>query len=399
MRFPTGLLLYLCSAALGLGCVWTFYQTMNRQPEVTQQQMVEQTKTLINKGRSQTPEDRLDDYSKASLSWWQSFKEANFIGVLPPEPEVEKPPEEPAPPPVEKTPIEEILDVVCIVYSPPDDSRCVVRYKPTANVTPPPDVVGTGRAGAAAAPVRGPADVTRPPATPGAKPPHAPAPTPMPAFGGDDGGWIQIVEEGGALWPQYEHIKLARVDPSGLSVYFTRTGTAEGEAPAEEKVFRNELGLDKEVLAALEQGGVATTGPRPVTSQPTEGSPDASDWIEVEETRAVSPNVWHVSRKDNDFIRDNAQTVFNEDLGLRNYQSRGGAVSGLQITKVSPRIQQFGIQTGDVLLEVNGVPVKSRAQAMQVGKEQYQKGVREFRAKFMTRWGRVEERVYHAPEK
>ena len=54
-------------------------------------------------------------------------------------------------------------------------------------------------------------------------------------------------------------------------------------------------------------------------------------------------------------------------------------------------------KTLDLMLEVNGIPVKSRSQAIDVGTKQYKGGEREFRVRIMT-MGRIEERTYTAPD-
>ena len=387
-RFPINFLLFLTSGALALACAWTFYQTMNRDAGKSQQEVWEEAEALQKAGRAQTPDDKRDDYSERSQVWWKTFQQANFIGKPPPE--APKPAEQVVEQP--KTPenfkVESILDVMFILYSSTGESWCAVRYKPEADVIPPKDEKpGT---------YSGPGDAVAQPQPNANRPaPGQAGASPMPG-GRVDGGLMQILTVGDALWPRYEHVKLLRVDESGEAVFFA---IGQEEGADEEKLFRNELGLAQEVLEALAGGPSASTGaPRQPRPQPPESAPD-STWIDVEETRAVRPGQWHISRDDDDFLRENAQEVFNKDVSLRSYVSKGGTVRGLQVTRVSPRLARFGVQQGDVILELNGVPVSSKAQALKVGKEQHRQGVRTFRAKIMSRWGKIEERTYHTPDK
>lgn len=388
-RFPINFLLYVTSAALALLCAWTFYLTMKRDQGMSQQDVWEKSEQLSTAGRAQTPDDKRDDYSDATQAWWKTFQVANFIGKPPPEPEGPAVQVVQAPPtPVDFT-VESILDVVFIVYGSDEFSRCAVRYKADADVRPPEDEQPGAQPGYA-----GPRDVT--PAPNAARPARGAqqTPTPMPAAFPDDRP-MQILKVGEPLWPPYEHIVLARVDETANAVYFSRMdGDQEGE---EEKIYRNELGLAQSVLEALAGGQPDAGRPRQVAEEAL--PPQArGQWVDVEETKAVKPGQWHISRKDNDYLRDNAQEVFSSEVGLRSYVSSGGNVRGIQVMHVSPRLAQFGVQKGDVILELNGTPVKSKAEALRVGKQQHKQGVRTFRAKILSKWGKVEERTYHAPD-
>ena len=48
---------------------------------------------------------------------------------------------------------------------------------------------------------------------------------------------------------------------------------------------------------------------------------------------------------------------------------------------------------------MNGKPVRTKAQALNVGKADYRKGVRVFHAKILNRYGRIETRTYYVPNK
>ena len=51
-----------------------------------------------------------------------------------------------------------------------------------------------------------------------------------------------------------------------------------------------------------------------------------------------------------------------------------------------------------MIIEVNGKPVSTQAQAYSHGKRLWKQGVRTFRAKVRTRYGRIEERSVTVPD-
>jgi len=401
-RLPINLLLYVCSAGLAAGSAWTFYSAMTSTAGLSLEEISSESSAHIRKGREETPSDQRDRYSGDARAWWNSFDEANLVGleIKPPEAMEEKPVEP------EKTvtavPVQEILDVVGLAFDSNNPGWCVVRYKPMADVRPPKTVAGEGEVAGGSVPgYAGPADSVRP-ANPGravgsrGNARGVPAGRPgMPAFAGGEQRVFQILREGESLWPTYDDIKLLRVQADGQAVFFTRTVPGQAE-PMEEKMIPSELGLSQEVLAVLaKDAGSRTSSGRSTGREPAQGA--SSDWIDVPETRAVSPGQWHISKADDRYLRDNAQTVFNEEFSARSYTSRSGSVRGVQVTRISPRLERFGVQSGDVVLELNGVKVSTKAQALREGRRMYKQGVRTFRAKILTGLGRIEERTYHAP--
>ena len=72
---------------------------------------------------------------------------------------------------------------------------------------------------------------------------------------------------------------------------------------------------------------------------------------------------------------------------------------GLSVRTIKPAIaQKYGVQTGDVLLEVNNRKVSSKAQAVNMVKKDYNRGVRSYTTKWMSN-GQEITRVYLAPSK
>ena len=66
---------------------------------------------------------------------------------------------------------------------------------------------------------------------------------------------------------------------------------------------------------------------------------------------------------------------------------------------VAPKLaSSYGVQTGDVLLKINGRKISSKAQATNMVKKDYQRGVRTFATEWLSN-GQVVERVYQAPDR
>lgn len=398
-RLPINFLLYLTSGALALGSGWTFYDTMARSKTMDPKEIADVSSQHIQKGREQTPDDLRDTYGGTAKPWWEQFGKANFTGEERIEPDqntvVETAPE----PAQTMMPITDILDVVGLQFDSSGTSRCVVRYKQAADVHPPVErsasSMDEAMGAASGTPgYTGPQDTAsgqRPNKT-GAPNGQRGTPPGMPSY--SEQRVFQVLGVGDALWPSYSDITLVRVQEDGMAVIFSRQRAGQ-EEPLEEKVYSDEFGLPQEVLAQLAEGSASGTGrpgPKPVKTVAK------GEWVDVQETQAVRPGQWHISRDDDRFLRDNAQTVFNQDVGLRSYESSSGNVRGVQITRVSSRLERFGIRSGDVLIELNGFKVGTKAEALKVGKKLYKQGVRTFRAKILTGYGRIEERTYQAPD-
>ena len=104
-------------------------------------------------------------------------------------------------------------------------------------------------------------------------------------------------------------------------------------------------------------------------------------------------------RRDHDYVRDNVEKVFNEEVGVSTYKARVGNYEGLKIDRVSSRLSSFGFQPGDVVLSVNGEKVKSKSQAYSVGKRQYEGGTRLFVVQVLNGRGTgVETRTITVPK-
>lgn len=425
MKLPIPSLLYLTSLGLFGFTGWTVYRMLPMWKlsvrEAATSSGQEEARKSITRGKGQGGVTLAWNYGDSTKPWWGQFKDANLIGKLPPPP---KPPDEdvkpvdPPPPPV--TPLEQIIDLVAIVHDPVGaggKSHVVVRYRPEANVQPPEWYVRENAAPTASAAPPGGRDVVaaarpaprpQPASPPGKQPTNTPRPsTPMPTSSvGKEVLQKLWIDDGGderrsaRLWPPYSDIRLVGVKEDASSAFFSRTPPPpkNGEPPAEPKVeelLKSALGLSQDVLLAIRRWqGRGDSADR----RPTEGAPTAvNKWVDVDETTLVGKTV-NIGRQDEKRFRENSDE-FLRQIDLDTYVSKSSSLAGLQVRNVDPQLaQRYGVQQGDVLIEVNGRAVRSRTQALQFGKADYERGVRTFQTKWWSN-GQVVERIFQAPDR
>jgi len=355
-------------------------------------------------------------YSEDNRDWWKEFKNANFLGKLPPPPPPDPGTVPTGPVVVEKPviPLENIIELAALVYDGGDEgkgelSHVVLRYKPEADVTPPEWYVRQTQSSPL---FRGPGDGVPPKRAGGNQsfrnrnkrkttPPPMPVATPSATLllqkvwikGGGD------VRRDPHLWPPFEHIRLVSVAPSAQSAFFVREAPPpeEGAEPVEEKpeeLFKTAANLSQEVLRALDalhgrEAGAANRNPQ-ATAQA------ANQWVESDVTTVVD-NKWNIGREDEKAFQDDS---FLEQVNFDTYVGRSkNSRRGLIVRNIDPQLAaKFGISPGEVLLSVNNRAVKTKAAAMQFGKKEYKKGVRTFVTKWLSH-GQEIERVYQVPDK
>ena len=414
MRLPVNALLYLASIGLLAASGWFFYNATEKlgapKPSTFSESGRKDGESSVARGKGMGPSTA--NWSYTPQSWWQSFREARLIGKLPPEPvqpgQEEPKPVEPPKPPVK--PLEQIIEVISLLYESTiggkgGDSLAVIRYKPEANVQPPEDVLRRYAAAANQLPVGGvrPADVVAAPGRPGARTPNQPrAATSMPITAGSK-DYVQYLLPGEALWPPYTDIVLARIASDAESAFFQRKDMPLPQVqpgdpapqPVEEELVKSSMPLSQEVMKELleqRRAGRAVSG----AGEETASAPaDAGQWVDVEETKRID-NVWNIGRNDEKSFVDNDEK-FLEQINLDTYKSRFDGTTGVKVVNIDSQIgNRFGIQSGDVLLSVNGEEVRNKPEAISVVKRQYNRGTRQFVARFLS-GGQIVERTYQAP--
>jgi hypothetical protein len=380
---------------------------------------------LIAKGKGKEPQTSAWNY--AAASWWPQLKQVNLIGKLPerkPTSEELANASKPVEPIVDLTPLEEIFELVSLVYDGEDAgkggrSHVIIRYQQEAAVEPPEWWIRENTAPTPMARTgRGPRDLAAAPATAttrssrgrgrsgrsASRPQPTAMPTSMPtSIAGrevlqklwvDDGGDMRRSSK---LWGKYSHIRLVRVDSSAGSAFFTRAiPVTEGEPkvePKEEELLKTTADIPQSVLLSLRRLQGRDGDSKSTTVKPTA---KPNQWREVENTTRYG-NEFHIGRKDETSFRDPDQ--FFSSVHVDTYVSKTSSMRGLSVRNIKSDVaQKFGVQTGDVLLEVNNRKVSSKAQAVNMVKKDYKRGVRSYSTKWMSN-GQEVTRVYLAPSK
>lgn len=424
MRLPLPFLLYVTALGLFSWAGWTVYQSRDlwgsERLSAASSKGRDDALELIARGKSKGPKS--GDWNYSAQGWWPQFKEVNLIGKLP-----ERKPTQaeiaaakvPDTPVVDMTPLEDIFELVSLVYDSRDggkggESHIIIRYKPDSGVEPPEWWVRENTSPSAAG--RAPGDYSAAPNTAVTKRPsgrgsrgnrgsrgrgtQAPA-TAMPTsivgrqilqkIWAEDGG---DVRRSSKLWGKYAHIRLVRVDSSAESAFFLREVPAiEGEPaeePKEEELLKTTADIPQDVLMAIRQ----LQGRQGEAARPTANAPRSNKWRDVESTTRFG-NEWHIGRKDERSFRD--PDDFFSSVYVDTYVSKSSNLRGLSVRNIQPKIAgKYGVQAGDVLIEVNGRAVTSKGQAVNMVKKSYNRGVRTFSTKWLSN-GQEVERVYQAP--
>lgn len=387
MKLPINPLLYLVSLACAGGIVLNIMGTL--KPRVTwksdEVEIREKFKQLVEQGNKVLPDIGQWRYDHTN-PFWELFRSANFTGYRPPEPVTTVP--------IKKgdtmggavdVDLRQKIDVVCISYG-GDYTRAVVKYRDQVEVPEkfqplaagPGDVAPQAPTGRGGRPVPSVSQIrnTEPP--------------------------LHHVDLGDHLWPPYQNFYLVEVAEDARSVFFENRAKdkVDDKFPRQE-VPKNELGLPQDVvdtlLKAARRKGAAGTDE---TTTPERQGPPPSEWLDVPETKAVRENEWYVSRKDLDYINQRGNKFIHEDVHLNDYSGGSGQnrVQGVSVQRLGQKAQGLGVSEGDILISLNGIKVKNRAQAISTGKRLWRQGVRRFQAVFLRR-GREITITHHFPDK
>lgn len=423
MRLPVNLLLYAVAAALLAFAGYTFVKSLEDsdsglRKDLSQKGMNEAQERL-SKGKGDGPSSTGWNYQTAA--WQARFLAPNLVGKDLRKAEENKSAAQETEKPVvaDVRPLGDIIELVSLMCDTATDgkagqSHVIIRYKEGASVQPPSWYLLENQVAQAAPANPGPADgVGRPGRPGGARPggnrPGATTPPPSSSAGQEFVQRLWVKGDGSprneaTLWPPFQDVRLVRVATDARSAYFVRASgkptagqdPATIPAPVEEEVFKTSLEISEDVMKAVveiqrgdEQRSPTARAPSPAAN---------SGWRDVEETTLVGNKVI-VSRKDQQLMQQAPET-FLDRVNVDAYVSRtGSGLRGLRVLNVAPEIStRYGVQSNDVILSVNGEPVSTKADAIAVGKRQYNRGTRTFIVRLLSD-GREVERVIEAPDR
>lgn len=425
MKLPVNAFLYVVSAGLLGVAGWTFYKTYPEQSQAAHDkrhnQGIAEARDLLAKTKGQN--DKAERNWNYEGTWWKTaFLSPNVLGKDPPK---QVSPEQIAAAQQAQTqvtvqPLEEIIELVTVVCDrgsgKGDLSHVVVRYKGQvdtpewyqrenrpASAAAPMDSVAPG--GGAQAGGRG----GRGGRGGGGNAPRAATPMPASTAGAEILQRIWVAGDGSArfenkLWAPYSDIKLVRVSPDARSAFFVRPAPAPkpGEPPVpakEEELFKTSMPMSQDVAAAVADI-LRTAAPDRLRGGKSDlaAAPANGNWIDDVETKKIDGRI-NVGRKDEQLYRENPNALL-ERVNAESYVSKtGSGLKGVVFRNIEPAIaQKFGVAQGEVLISLNDEKVETKADAMAVGKRQYNRGTRTFVAKFLSN-GQVIERSYQLPDR
>ena len=431
MRLPVNLFLYAMSTGL-LGLAgYTFTQSLKESDGSLRSKIsetgIEEAREKLTKGKGEGPSSTSWNYQMAP--WKARFLAPNLVGkdMRKPDEQQQAVQETQQPVVADVRPISDIIELVSLMCDTSTDgkggqSHVIVRYKDSANVQAPTWYLLENQQGSSpTAPVAGPSDGVggrqgRPGGgRPGGNRPNQAPTTPVP---GSTAGqeFVQRVWVTGdgtprndaTLWPPFQDIRLVRVATDARSAYFVRKVAAaapvEGQDPAaqakpvEEEVFKTSMQLSDDVMRAVVEIQRGSDKDKPAEIRTANAPQPATGWQEVDETTLVGNKVF-VSKKDQQRMQEAPET-FLDRVNVDTYVSRtGSGLRGLRVVNVAPEIAaRYGVQSNDLILSVNGEPVSTKADAIAVGKRQYNRGVRTFVVRLLSD-GREVERVVEAPNR
>lgn len=430
MKLPVNFLLYLTTTGL-LGLAgWTFYQVQKEgsaeQIKLASQKGIDDARDLLAKGRGQMGDTQRTRYEQAR--WKAVWMAPDILGKGPPPP---PPPEDDVPVQPKQVgpvdPLDEVIDLLSLVSDTSTDgkggqSHVIVRYRETLRAVEPPEWYLRQRENenATAAGAGRPGDqinvnlrTSRPPPRGGAGPVATQSPVPGSSAGRELLQTVWVAGDGSprfenTLWPPYDNVRLVRVAEDAQSAFFVRIqpppdGETSGPPPEEERVYVEEevykgtFAMSKdlvETMTQLRREGAARL--QEVQQQAVEQP--SSQWKDVLETERID-GIYNVGRNDEAMFGSEEEAL--RHINVDSYVSRtGSGMRGLRVMNVSPEIQsRFGVQVGELILSVNGEPVRTKAEAITVGKRLYNRGVRRFTVRFINTGGQEIERTYQAPDR
>ena len=378
-----GIVLYLLSFGLGTGLVYEVVQKRDMKwVGVPYSKLaIEKRIKAILQGKSNLDVDRSWDYSGRQQKWWETVFEANWTATPPP---VIETPEQAGnvkvAPQYNSTPLKEVLTLILVIGG--NDARIKIRHL-DPNVRAPrsvdfgaadPGTVGSGigDSGAEQDPL-----------------PGAPI--------------YQDLKLGDALYEPYKDVRAEWITQEA-AVVFSRADPdpSKPDARLEETVYLTEIfgGKNLDTLLSSSQG--PNNG---IKSGPANRNKEVPYVDPGDETKNVK-GVIMISIKDSNLIEKNPIEVLEdfllEDINesyphlTPDLKRTTRRVRGVGFRRVPKKLAGFGIQSGDILIKINGIPVKNRSSAMNVGKKFYNRGVRLFKLTFIGRHGREIVRTYRA---
>ncbi len=326
---------------------------------------------LQKKGDRRQPTERVWLYTKPAYDhWWLQIQDANWTGKLPPVPVAKGTETEPVkPPPKVLQPLSEIF-AINMIYAGAGEDRVLIHYLDPKVEPPKPDNADP----ASLATAQAAADA-----------------------GGKGTGVRQLLQPGDALYTPFQVVKFERFSADGLAAIFSRDAVDGGGKRVEEELRVAELTMSGDSFAGVDkiENGKGTDSK--TTRKGEKPWQDPGKFSKFDSGKGIV----YISRTDSRMLKKDYNRILSEDIVGSDWKPspnlRKRYKGGVQVRHVSPAMRRFGIKTGEILVKVNGTPVSSRANAIKVGRKQFDKGTRTFTLTFISQ-GREVQRLWRAPD-
>ncbi|MCB9882240.1 MAG: hypothetical protein H6832_16780 [Planctomycetes bacterium] len=335
-------------------------------------------------GDAAQPDEIRLSYSQKWVEWWRLIQTSNWTGKLPPPPPVETTQDNAVTEkPVEVLePIGDLLEITTMKAGTSDDTQLIlIRYK--RDVTPPAtNGVGASATGGGSFDTMGMGGVSS-------------------ALGQP----YHILAPGDPLWKPFETIVFkgceTTADGSQIVAVFTRPkpGGNDGET-VDQTLTVAEFALGNTIADSTKDALGATSV---INDKSSDGVKERT-WKDPGDRTQRVGDVWMISKVDNSAFESDYDRILTQDFVTSDYVSQrkdektGERLRGVSFQRVSDSVARFGVKSGDLLVAVNGQEVTSKANALNVGRKQYDRGVRTFELTFLSNGVKVV-RTYTAPEK
>jgi hypothetical protein len=295
---------------LGVGAFvfagWTFYDIFTQKQAKhydARSSAFFRKDVLLRNVPDQPQSTRREFYKEADF---KQLWEAKYDGTIREKASTENPIEQPKPVKPTAPPIDTIVQIGLIVWSPqPAERFAAITYKSGGGATPP----AAGAAGTVAS-----------------KEEHL------------------HLSEGDPLQPPYDvepyNGKVVHIDKQEVTFAW-----GDGEVTITPKLGREGGGKPMNTFVVPGPGEDPTAG--------------LSETPEV--TTQLKPGHWIIGKQERERADKDLQGFLNEELNVRTITPSGGGRSSLELTNVKPGslASQFGAQTGDRIISVNGIPMNS----------------------------------------
>ncbi len=358
MRIPVIPLLYSVSAASLCGVAWNGYDTLSNTVDLRAEQtrIGNENRGLKKRGMAGVSRHLDWNYHGKEARWfWEQFAKVNLMGKA--EEEItDSPGPTTIPPEPTAVDLTTLIELACIMHA-GDNTGVVVRYLVDVDV---PEALK-------------PVAVQLNTIPRGRRPNRSLEPVVLSVP-------VHHLQIGQPLWPPFEYAVLSRVAADASMATFEIRIEEEKD---EQGNYRTQT-IRKTRLVSVGNATGFGAGDSPpqggrVASKSTSPTGAATeDWTDLA-APVIRRQRYEITTRHMDYL--GAKAI--EHVTARSYDRPD--VKGIEVRNLSSHAKKFGVNIGDVVLSLNGIPVKTLAGATRAGTRLHKKGVWNFRIVVLRR--------------